>query len=380
MKVRWPFVLLAFIGLVSIAQGGQFYGGKSFLHTNAAIVLPPGALDLSLYVRGFVWIKSSDNYITNGTSALASSFGFSRRVELGYTQILYQDLNQTPRTETATSVMIPGNTYIRFKIAGYPLGDHMYYGFMPALRYRVGKFQDVQLEPYASIGIEPEITGLLSYYVKPLYPDEAPSVHLNLGYLNHNDGDNPGSASQEINWLVSFLVPRPRFDYGAELYGAFFIKRPPVSILGREDWAYLTPMVRYKIFYGMQFTLGLDILLMGRDETTVPRYHSDLNYATWRLSGKVNLIPSTPFYAAPTFVKGDVKGVAGREKRGGVATAPSFSRQELLRWSIEEKGLDVQSLELDLEKIRQERKKAEEELLRLKQKLEERQKREQSSP
>jgi len=51
-----------------------------------------------------------------------------------------------------------------------------------------------------------------------------------------------------------------------------------------------------------------------------------------------------------------------------------FSRQELFRWGIEERGGDIQSVDLDLERLRADRKKAEEELKALKAKLEERQK------
>ncbi|MBM3328872.1 MAG: hypothetical protein FJY67_05270 [Calditrichaeota bacterium] len=383
--MKRAILILLLVAMVAAGPtfAGQFYGGKGLLHTNSALVLPPGALDMSLYMRGFLWIKASDNYVTNGTSALATAFGFSRHLELGFTQVLYQDLNGTkrPAADKNKTVVIPGNTFVRFKWGGYPIGGNLYWGIMPALRYRVALYQDVQFEPYEGIGIEAELSGLLSYYMKPLYPDEAPSFHLNLGYLNHNDGTNPGNASQGVNYLVSAIFPRPRFDYGVELYGSNFLKRPPLTTLGREDWAYMTPFVRYKLFKGMHFTMGLDVLLIGGEETSRPRAHNDLNYATWRISGKMNFVPSTSFYAAPTFVKADQPGGTGKERRSyssstGGGPTPTFSRQELFRWGIEERGLDAQSIDLDLEKIRQERKRAEEELQQLKQKLEAKQRRE----
>jgi len=376
-------LILAFAGS---ASAGQFYGGKAFLHTNTALVMPPGALDMSLYTRGYTGpVEGEDYFISNGTSAMATTFGFSRRVEVGFTQILYQDLNATTRTDKDVATMIPGNTYIRIKAAGYPMGEHMFWGIISALRYRVALYQDVHLEPYQGSGIEPEITSLFSYYVKPLYPDEAPSFHLNLGYLNHNDGETPTSSAQELTYLVSAMFPRPRYDYGFEIYGSNFLKQPGDTVLSREDWLYITPMVRYKLFKGLTFTLGLDVLIIGGTDESVPSTDPLPNYSPWRLAMKVDFTPSTAFYAAPTFVKATAPGGrAGRQRRTyasggeeGGGMNPMFSRQELFRWGIEERGGDIQSLDLDLEKLRQERKKAEEELKALKTRLEEKQKAEQ---
>jgi len=380
--------LLLTLLIAGTSGAGQFYGGKGYLHTNSALVLPPGALDLSFYARGYtapVKVRSGKSYfISTGTSALAASFGFSRRVELGFSQILYQMLNATrvpTGTRTGKGAMIPGNTYIRLKAGGYPLGNNMFWGFLTGLRYRVGLYQDIHMEPYQSSGIEAELTGLLSYYTKPLYPEEAPSYHLNLGYLNHNDAPSGTNSAQELTFLASALFPRPRYDYGVELYGSFFMKQPPVTTLGRENWMYLTPMVRYKLFKGLSFTVGLDLLMLGGDDTSIPTTDPLSNYPGYRISGKISFAPSTAFYAAPTFVKATAP-TTGRERRtyssggegSGGGGGPQFNRTELFRYGIEERGADIQSVDLDLEKLRQDRKKAEEELKALKLKLEERQK------
>jgi hypothetical protein len=383
MKRTLSIVLTALtLAFVGAANAGQYYGGIAFLHTNTALVLPPGALAMSLYARGFTQSVSppliGKYTLSDGSSALATAFGFSRHTELGFTQILYQDVNGTRPNRDGVTTLIPGNVYLRFKMAGYPMGEHMFYGFMPALRYRVARMQDIHLEPYEGIGIEGEVNALFSYYAKPLYPDDAPSYHFNLGYLNHNDVHSATSASQEINYLISAVFPRPRFDYGFEVYGANFIQRPVVTVLSREDWLYVTPMLRYKFFKGLSFTAGLDVLLMGSKDTTIPS--NDLpNYSKWRLSGKLDFAPSTAFYAAPTFAKADATG-AGRERRsfggGGSGEGDNslYNRDDLFRWGIESRGSDIQTVNLDLEKLRQERKKAEDELKALKQKLEERQK------
>lgn len=380
---------------------GQFYGGNSYLHTNSAVNMAPGGLDFAIYDRGYVGKpEGMDAYVVNGTSAFSAAFGFSRHLELGFTQILYQDLNSTPRLDQSIVTLIPGNTYIRFKFAGYPYGNNIYYGGMAALRYRVGLYQNVHMEPYQSEAIEIEIGGIASYFVKPLFPDEAPSFHLNLNLLNHNDADSPTDAAQEVNFLASSIFPRPRFDFGAELYGAFFYIEPVATVLGRENWMYVTPFVRYKLFKNLSFTLGFDLLMMGGTDSTVPTTDPYPNYPGYRIAFKIRYTPPTAVYSTSAFVKpeGSTSG-AGRKRgaysatnsggssigggavgapgAGGGGGTPMFNRQELFRWGIEERGGEIQSVDLDLEKLRIERKKAEEELNALKAKLEERQKNEQ---
>jgi hypothetical protein len=386
--------LLAALLILSLpAAAFQFTGGKGYLHTNSALLMPPGALDLSFYARGYaVKVSGNEEFVaTNGTSAFAAAFGFTRRTELGFTQILYQDLNASGRqsmtgtTDKAAKTMVPGDTHLRFKFGGMTIGDKVFFAFMPVLRYRVARFHDVQFEPYESVGVEGQLVTVLSYYEKPFYPDEAPSFHLNLGYLNHNDSDNPVKSSQSINFLLSGVYPRTHLDLGAELYGWFYATQPPKTILNRENWAYLTPFVRYRLFKGLNFTVGLDALLMGSEDTSEPTRRTgrgtlvpvDLsdypNYAKWRLTGRISFNPSTAFYVAPTFTKVTEAG-GGRERMGSAGGAGgAMDRQSLFRWAVEGQG-SMEAADLDLMKIRQERIKAEEELKRLKNKLQEKQK------
>ncbi len=383
------FLIACVFGLSLPAHGGQFYGGNGYLHTNSALLLPPGALDLSLYARGFVTnvdIPDADwSSVSNGTSAFSASFGFTRKVELGFTQILYQDLNNTFRDDKEITTLIPGDTYIRFKIGGWAIGSNIFMSVMPALRYRVGKYHDIHFEPYESEAVEAEFVTAWSYYWRPLYPDEDKSIHLNIGYLNHNDADSPTESSQALNYLLCMMFPMRMFDVGFEIYGNKFLQQPDVGILGREDWAYITPLARYKPFKGLKFTLGVDVLIMGDENTTEPpsEWHFGNidkypNYSNWRITGRINFAPSTAFYISPTFVSSEEPGTGqGRtsmQRTEGGTTAGGFdflNRQDLFKWAIEERMGGVDAVDLDLEKLRQERIKAEEDLKKLKKKLEE---------
>ncbi len=362
----------------------QYTGGIGYLHTNSALVLPPGSLDISMYMRGYVSVFNDNiGTISNGSSALSASFGFSRHTEISFTQVLYQDLNLTRQNESVQT-NIPGDTYIRFKWGGYQLSDKIYGGFMPMLQYRVAKSHDVQLEPYSSEAIQVELVGLASYYDKPLYPEEGFSAHANLSYTHYNDSSVKGNPAQSLSFLLSGFYPRKnQFGFGAELHGSFFVQRPSIDYLGREDWIYITPFVRYDLFLGLKFIMGLDVLLVGSEETSDPnwigpRLNDYPNYAPWRITGRINFMPSTSFFAAPTFEKASEGGSvlsAGRtrgslRRKAAADGASSVDRQAMFKWAIEERGGEIEAVELDLDKIRQERQKAEEELEKLKTQLE----------
>jgi len=332
-----------------------------------------------MYIRGYYSVGSDEVESTsNGTSALVASFGYTRHVELGVTQILYQDLNYSDKGGAEITAMIPSDTYVRFKFGGYQINDNLLFGVMPVLRYRVGQYHDIQFEPYESAGIEIELLAIGSYYQKPLTPERGLAVHFNLGGIYHNDGSAKDEAdAQSITFLISVMNPREKkFDYGAELYGSFFISRPNKRVLGREDWMYFTPMIQYKISTIFKFILGLDMLVLGKDDTSVP-YNATIgdfaNYSTWRLSGKVNYTPSTFFRIASDDDESVRPGRAVQSSAAGpssTARSAYIDRQAMFKWAIEERDGQIEAVDLDLEKIRQERKRAEEELERLKKQLE----------
>lgn len=384
MKSRIFKLLIVLVVLIpAITNAIQYTGGFGYLHTGSAITMPPGALDLSMYIRGFVTIEKQNDetfFISNGSSAIAATFGYTNHTEIAFSQVLYQDLNQTNVGNDELTTMIPGDSYIRFKFGGYHYGSSetmrkVLWGFAPILRLRTALHHDVQFEPYYSRAIELELQYINSFYQKPLYPDDGISIHTNLGYIYHNDGSAENEASaQEFNFLISGVYPREKkFDIGAELYGSLFLVRPLPTVLGREDWMYLTPFVKFKPFGNLSVLLGLDVLLMGAKETSEPTYGAVItdfpNYSSWRLTSRISFAPSTTFYQVSE--KGGI--ASGRPKTTSVSQGISsdYDREALFRWALEQKTGEVEPVDLDLERIRAERKKAEEELELLRKKLEE---------
>ena len=376
-------IFTVFLALATPLIGGQFPGGFGFIQTNSALVMPPGALDLSWFARGYVYDVEVDGgtaFVSNGTSALASTFGYTRNAELGFSLIIYQDVNYSPVSNAEMTVLTPGNATFRIKFGGYSLGESeltrkLVWGFMPSFHLRIAQEYNIQFEPYYSPAIELNLLGLLSYYEKPLYPDKGLNVHFNLGYTNHNDGMADEQAnSQSVSVLLSFIYPREKnFDFGAELYGSFFLSRPTEVVLSREDWLYLCPMIKYSFFSRFNLLLGLDILLIGKkNESNASKAVLNFpNYPTWRINSRISFTPSTAFFTVPK--KGGVS--EGRAKSANTTNIAEsggslIDRQAMFKWALEEQGGALEAVDIDLERIRRERKEAEAELEKLKKKLE----------
>ena len=115
------FLIMAFAGVLIItgpASGTQFSGGNGLTIVQAPTLLAPGALNIKLHSRGFAKSFTAVT-LTNATGAVSFNFGFSKRVELGITQILYQDLNFSARDPNELE-QIPDDTYLRVKWGNYP--------------------------------------------------------------------------------------------------------------------------------------------------------------------------------------------------------------------------------------------------------------------
>jgi len=353
----------------------QFGGGKGLSMVQFPTILETGSLNITFHTRAFVKNLPGVAYsLSDGTGAISFNFGFSKHVELGFTQILYQDLNISAHDNGFKALeQIPDDSYLRIKVGGYPLtlGDAYFkLGWLNQLRYRTGIVSNIYLEPYSGNGIEWESDLLLSYYTNPLYEEYGPTFHANLGYVNYNDGEIGTSyfkSAQSFVYGLAFVYPLKRFDLGLETSGNLFVRAPEAFAYSRESCQWITPSFRWKMFYGMSTMLSLDLLLWeGEDKTdySLPDVQAlplgGPNYPSWRLNGAISISPSTAFFKQPTF-----SAVMDPQ----TARQMLANRRSLFEWVVDDQqGLEY--LDVELEKIKAERKKAEQQLEELKSELE----------
>jgi hypothetical protein len=192
-------------------------------------------------------------------------------------------------------------------------------------------------------------------------------LHFNLGYANFNDRETIFSSAQSLPISIAYCRGSLKREYSCELHGEFFTNRPPVATYSRENYMYLCPAFKYKVFMGLYFSAGLDILLFTEKEKSSFEMPSGYpQYPEWRLNFKVAITPSTAFYQIPTFEK------PSRTATGvptlGVSRVIT-DKKSLFEWVVDE-NQGAQYIDLELEKIREERKRAEAELEKLKSELE----------
>jgi hypothetical protein len=374
---------------VFILQGlsAQLTGGYGLLYTQKAQLLAPGELCLTIHSRGY--FKVIPKHTTSGgasragftlydaTGAVSNNFGFSRHLEFGLTAILYQDLNLSQEMvgNKLYQEQIPDDFILRMKFGGWEVpikASMLQFAIDLDYRLRTAYIHDIDtyLEPYSSSAMEPGINFLFSYYLNSFYPDESHQVHLNLGYLNHNDsgiGNGLFNSGQEFLYSVGYVYPTLLLDIHGELHGTHFIEPAPETAFSREDYLYVTPGITYKPFFGFNIQFAIEWELLNKKNTTIDRVippNYPANYAPWRVNTNFIIYPTTTFFSRPTFAKVS-KEAKYRER---LMERAGMDRQSLFRWVTDE-DLGKEYIDLELEKIRQERKRAEQELEKLKQEL-----------
>lgn len=373
MKTKILFLVLIAMFLFTLeTQAIQWVGGKGLFYTAYAQSYAPGQLGINLFTRSYA-VPVTERYIRNNSLTISGSFGFTKTMELGLTQSIFQDVNYN-YWDDEKNYMSPGYSQFHLKFANYkmPFGQNfLFYGVSTSFT-KQGQYANIYLEPYYDFGIAGQVDFLCSYFFNPYYPEESPSLHMNLGFVNYNDKEKIFQSSQAIPLSLAYVKSTLKYQYSAELHGSFFVKEPPVTAFSREDYLYFSPGFKFKLFLGFQVGAGIDVLLLGNDETTVNNstlnwnQDDNPNYANWRFNMKIDYIPSTAFYEIPTFEKVTEQSVSRETLR---ARRVITDRKALFEWVVDEnKGAEYYDLEL--EKIRDERKKAEEELERLKKDLE----------
>ncbi|MDQ7065534.1 MAG: hypothetical protein Q9P90_14950 [candidate division KSB1 bacterium] len=367
------------------AQGLNFPGGRGLQHLHTAWTLSKGAVTLHASTTSFyktVLVKSQ----TQGTQsitfwdvqgALGLYVATSDHMELGLNQLVYQDTHQGGNGYEA-----PSDLSLRVKLGNYgKIQSRFRMGLLIEGRIPLGKAYNIPLEPYNSGRFEFGITGLLSYSTDLLIPEAGVNFHLNLGFWNHNDVGKflTGAANDRISaldltrswvWGVGMIIPASQFDFGLEFFGRSFFVRPPVTAYSREDYIYMTPSVFLRISNRIAMSAGLDIRLTQdydktryqQDGTTLPRIHPEMpSYPGWRLrvGTRIYLNKSEPKgIDRPLFTS------KGREvKMDSEEAANKLTLQEQL---VRERR-ETEIAEEELRKIREDRKKMEEMLARLRQ-------------
>jgi len=366
-------VLLVLAGEFSVARA-QFHGSRGPTFVRSAWNLEPGYLTVYTHTRFYGKVSEIQGLqktavaFWNVQGGLSINYGISRHFEASILPMVYQDTNRGGR-----GFNVPDDVFLRLKIASFgQRGGTMSYGVELGTRLPTAETHNVRFEPYSAGKVSFGIHGMASYARDPLYPEDGISLHLNLGYWNHNDvGEQLSSAdpsvdsvrvtsmTQEFTYGAALVLPSDRFNFRFEFFGRGFINAPPGTAFSREPVVYLSPGVSYKPYRWMTLDFSSDVRLSGDDDNTDYSLLNKIpglpNYSTWRISLglKLTLLPSS------------VYSLGERD----LLMQKAESRRELFEQIIKEQR-ETEAAEAELERIKDERRKAERELERLRRILE----------
>ncbi|UCF64632.1 MAG: hypothetical protein JSW33_02015 [bacterium] len=374
------FWLLLLIPLVTFAFNSSRFGSRGFLHVQSASTLYRGTLDVETNLNFFTKVgdylgqQKPENFAAVNWWDVqfnsVFSYGVLDNMDITMMWRLYQDANRPGQPNKRDDIEnVPEDLFLDIKTGSWGLSNNRFHlGLLVSGRIPTANYYNYFFEPYSAGGVEYGFTGLVSFFNDPYLHDRSYSVHLNLGYYNHNDAGKvlyesadrvykaDGNAS-ELQYGLAFSYPTDLFQLNLEFWGINYISEPDTMAYSRENYMYLTPMVRFTPRQWFNFYLGLDVRLSSDENTSSallpsPSNNLDLpNYPSWKLhlGLEFRILPKGGRY--------------GAEKPG--QTKVDFYESLLKDTQKSEK------IEEELRRLRKEREQAEKELEELRQMLEE---------
>lgn len=220
---------------------------------------------------------------------------------------------------------VPDEIFLNFRLVPYTFAQNkINLGFMVTGRFQGSGFYNTPLRPYSGGNTEAGISLLTSYFARPDFIESGLAMHLNVQYWNHLDNGayigflsedslrNGTTATAFTNSLADTAVATSnsssiRFAVGGtypidvsgkflyitgDVYGQWFLQKPPAAAYSRQNYAYVALGVKYQWFDWMGVHIGAEFqvlkgtdktagndLLMGIDDLTI----SKSDYPSWRI-------------------------------------------------------------------------------------------------
>ncbi len=357
-QVFYIIVASLVIGLpIEHATGITTYGGNGLVRVQSANNVYRGALWGTINMD---YTQSSGSYtFRDGTGAINVLYGVRHYFEIGLSQTLYQD--------RAFGALGPAIGPLRVSLKGaLPTSapSSLNLGAQILFSIPIGKASNVEWESYTAPSTSVGGMIILSYDSNPIDLNRSRRLHINAGFIYHNDknayvdAEDPNSSLNTINTSQAIFgaglqVPlRENIHFLTELTGEYFIDINPYTLIAREGskispYIRLTPGLRYQLgqFYIMY---GLELRAFSSGQFT--EYDNQSVYPRWRaiINLKYRIFEGVP----PTYRRGRSMRISGR-------SSYQYDRD------------DDMDREEGIEEIRQDRIKAQRELEEMKESMEE---------
>ncbi len=389
-------VFIIFFTLLCALQGenafSQVQSTRGPLYLTTAWNPQVGDVTIHFHSRFYHNSKSfyQGSHYVNGVSFWDIQGGFQvnyslrKHILIGLSQILYQDNHKE-----GAGYNLPDDMTLHVKAGDFSWKNKDFrFGGKFSLRIPTAKYHNVILEPYASGKWTLGVFALASYSKSQNFPDLSPNFHANLGLIDHNDhgvywyDDNTSKIlhkhnTRELVAAVAAVYPLTNFDFSAELFGNYFITKPPATVFSRHSYLYFSPAVTYNPLYWLSFSVGMDLRLSPNRSSASPAIDSDLpaylpTYPTWRVNFKLNINLSSRLQNRFVQKKEEEK------KQTVVVTADTTKQQPQTQVDVYQQIANekkhIEKAELELMQLIERRKQMDEILARLKRALAEEEK------
>ncbi|MBD3165254.1 hypothetical protein GF324_01530 [bacterium] len=380
-------VLLGVVLAIPQAQSEEYNGGYGLQHVTSARSYLNGGWSVQSYSDAYL-VDPGTGMESNVTIASGLNYGIGYNFELEATGVLYQDYIGGINAEMGQiggETPVLNDLYLRWKWGNQRLfGDlPILFGLQGTVKYKAGDYYNRALSTlYDSWGTTGQLNLLFSYYRNMDEPDNSFQFHYNFGYINFNDGNSITESTDALRALWGFYIPMSGlgsvfegWSYWLEGRAIYYNNYPDMiyEVNSQENNAYVTSSFSWEFMPNWAFTFGVDFKVYEDEfEYGDPMFldRGFSNLPTWRLNYQVSYRPAAG-YAGYGSGGGFGGFRGGQQGRGGYPPPGAYgsvNRGALYDWggSIRE---DIEYMEIELDKIREERKEAEEKLRNLKDKV-----------
>jgi len=216
---------------------------------------------------------------------------------------LYQD------THYDNEFNLPDDIFLTVKAGSFMFGrNHFSQAVLTSFRIPTGEVHNYPFTEYAPESFQYSFMYAISYYADAYLPYRSFNAHFNMGWWSYNEHGTvlyelpngnklkATKSSSDFRMALAFVFPTGVFDFRVEMSGMLFTAKPNTYVYSAEEWAFLSPSIRYKPLKWMAFDLGFDFRVSSgeRNNTSgIPDISSNLdlpqNFPAWKMNLGLNI-------------------------------------------------------------------------------------------
>ena len=288
-------------------------GEKTLLHTQTGKVYTKGQLgiysNMNFYskIGDFLGDIKPENFSSVNYWLVQGNFVFTYGLfdhfDASVGIRLYQD------THADNEFNLPDDIFVTLKAGSFTFArNHFTQAVLTSFRIPTGEVHNYPFTEFTTESFQYGFMYALSYYADAYLPDRSFSAHFNAGFWFYNEhgtllfersnGEklNATVNSSDFRMAMAFAYPTGLFDFRLELTGMVFLQKPNSFVYSAEEWAFLSPSIRYKPINWVAIDFGIDFRISSGDRNNtsgIPDISSGIdlppNFPDWTVQLGLNL-------------------------------------------------------------------------------------------